>query len=74
MMGRQRNDQRQLFYAFDLETVVPTDHLLRGIDAVLDLSELRAHLSPFYSHTGRPSGLRVSQPAAVLRVLSICFS
>ena len=37
MMGQQTSDQRQLFYAFDLEMVVPGDHLLRGIDAVLGL-------------------------------------
>ena len=32
-----------------------TDHLLRSIDRFLDLSDLRQHLEPFYSHTGRPS-------------------
>jgi hypothetical protein len=39
MMGRHTSDQGKLFYAFDLDMIVPTDHLLRGIDAVLDLSE-----------------------------------
>jgi len=34
---------------------VPQDHLLRQIDRFLDLSDLREHLAPFYSHTGRPS-------------------
>ena len=28
---------------------------MRGIDRFLDLGELRRHLAPFYSHTGRPS-------------------
>ena len=55
MMGRQSSDQDRLFYSFDLETIVPLDHLLRGIDNFLDLSDLRDHLSSFYSHTGRPS-------------------
>jgi len=70
MMGRQRNDQRQLFYAFDLETVVPTDHLLRGIDAVLDLSDLRSHLAPYYSHTGRPS----IDPVLMMRMLIVGYA
>ena len=38
MMGRLKGDQSQLFYEFDLDDVVPPDHLVRQIDAVLDLS------------------------------------
>ena len=38
MMGRLDRGQRQLFYAFNLEEVVPQDHLVRGIPEVLDLS------------------------------------
>jgi hypothetical protein len=37
MMGRQDKPER-LFYKFSLERHVPEDHLLRQIDAVLDLS------------------------------------
>jgi len=36
--------QGQLFYQFNLDEVVPADHMLRNIDAVLDLSDLRAQL------------------------------
>ena len=54
MMG-QTASQDQLFYAFNLSDHVPRDHLLRGIDRFLDIGELRQHLAPFYSHTGRPS-------------------
>ena len=43
------------FYEVNLEDVVPADHFLRKIDAVLDLSWLRAELAPYYSHTGCPS-------------------
>ena len=53
--GRRRQDQGQLFYAFDLEAVVPDDHQVRQIAAVLDLSWVRTELAPHYSHTGRPS-------------------
>jgi hypothetical protein len=36
-MGRRERGQGQFFYAFDLDKVVPTDHLVRQIDGVLDL-------------------------------------
>jgi transposase len=71
MMGHQRDDQEHLFYAFNLEDHVPKDHLLRGIDHLLDLSDLRQYLTDFYSHTGRPS----IDPELTIRMLIIgyCF-
>lgn len=71
MMGQHSGSQDRLFYSFDLDTHVPADHLLRRIDHVLDLSELRQHLAPFYSHTGRPS----IDPELMVRMLIIgyCF-
>ncbi len=71
MMGRQGGNQEPLFYSFSLEDHVPADHLLRGIDHFLDLSELRQHLAPHYSNTGRPS----IDPALMIRMLVIgyCF-
>ena len=71
MMGRQAGAQDQLFYSFNLDDHVPTDHLLRRIDRFLDLSELRRHLVPFYSHTGRPS----VDPELLIRMLIVgyCF-
>ncbi|VWX56206.1 hypothetical protein VARIO8X_110173 [Burkholderiales bacterium 8X] len=45
----------------------PHDHLLRGADRFLDLGELRQHLAPFYSHTGRPS----IAPELMIRMLVI---
>ncbi len=55
MMGRQQAAQVPLFYTFNLDDHVPTNHLLRGIDQFLDLSELHQHLAPHYNHTGQPS-------------------
>ena len=71
MMGRQRGRQKQLFYSFNLDDHVPSDHLLRGIDQFLDLGDLRRHLAPFYSHTGRPS----IDPQLLIRMLIVgyCF-
>jgi hypothetical protein len=39
MMGQQAGVQDQLFYSFNLDSHVPPDHQLRGIDRFLDLSE-----------------------------------
>ena len=55
IMGERRVTQEQLFYGFSLERHVPADHLPRKIDRFVDLSEVRAHLEPFFSETGRPS-------------------
>src|ERR1017187_3232564 len=48
MMGRLERDQGQLFYSFCLEEVVPDDHQVRAIAAVLDLSWVYGELSPHY--------------------------
>ena len=55
MMGQLPPSQNTLFYDFSLEQFVPQNHLLRQIDSLLDLRELRDHLASYYSHTGRPS-------------------
>ena len=64
--------QERLFYEFSLDDVVPVDHLLRRIDAVLDLSWLRGELRHYYSAIGRPSVC----PELMIRMLLIgyCFS
>ena len=69
MMGCNDNGQAQFFYSFELEEVIPEDHLVRNIDRFLDLGELRAHLAPFHSHTGRPS----IDPELMIRMLIIGY-
>ena len=49
MMGRLDQNQERLFYSFRLDEVVPDDHLVRQIAAVLDLSWVHAELAPYYS-------------------------
>jgi transposase len=70
MMGQHSGNQDRLFYAFNLDDHVPPEHLLRGIDRFLDLNDLRQHLTPFYSHTGRPS----VDPELMIRMLIIGYS
>ena len=55
MMGRRNQDQGHLFYSFDLDAVVPGDHLVREIAAVLDLTWVHDELAPHYPAIGRPS-------------------
>jgi hypothetical protein len=55
MMGRLNQYQRQLFYLFCLEDIVPVDHRVREIAALLDLSWVHAELAPHYSPLGCPS-------------------
>jgi transposase len=55
MLGPKQEMQEALFYEFSLERHAPEDHLLCWIDGLVDLSEVRTHLAPFYSSTGRPS-------------------
>ena len=55
MMGERRMMQEALFYGFSLERHVPDNHLRRTIDRFVDLSEVRTHLEPYCSETGRPS-------------------
>jgi transposase len=69
MMGEHSGSQSRFFYRFNLEDRVPADHLLRKIDAVLDLSKLRSQLAPHYSHTGRPS----IDPELMIRMLLIGY-
>ncbi len=69
MMGRHNQDQGQLFYSFDLDAVVPEDHLVREIAAVLDLSWIHSKLAPHYPTMGRPS----IDPVLMIRMLIIGY-
>lgn len=67
---RPRQDaQSALFYEFSIESHVPADHMLRSVDHFVDLSDIRKHLAPFYSSTGRPS----VDPELMIRMLLIGY-
>ena len=68
-MGRGKQGQGQFFYAFDLDKVVPPDHLVRQIDGLLDLSWVHKELAPYYSRTGRPS----IDPVLMIRMLIVGY-
>ncbi len=69
MMGHWKAGQNRLFYSFNLDEHIPQNHLLRGIDRCLDLSELHHHLADYYSHTGRPS----IDPELMIRMLIVGY-
>lgn len=70
MMGPRQVSQGALFYEFTIEDHVPADHLLRGIDRFVDLGDMRRHLAPFYSTTGRPS----VDPELMIRMLIVGYA
>jgi transposase len=69
MMGQLNRDQEQLFYSFCLDEVVPDDHLVRAIAAVLDLSWVHAELASYYPKIGRPS----IDPVLMIRMLIVGY-
>jgi len=69
MMGQLPAAQNALFYEFSLEHHIPDDHLLRQIDQLLDFDAIRQHLTPHYSHTGRPS----IDPELMIRMLLLGY-
>jgi transposase len=69
MMDRREGGQDQFFYSFDLDKVVPPDHLVRQIDGVLDLGWVHKELAPYYSHTDRPS----IDPVLMIRMLIVGY-
>jgi transposase len=69
MMGRRERGQGQFFYSFDLDRVVPPDHLVRQIDGILDLGWVHKELGSYYSHTGRPS----IDPVLMIRMLLVGY-
>ena len=67
--GRLNHDQRQLFYSFCLDEVVPDDHLVRAIASVLDLSWVHKEFAGYYPTTGRPS----IDPVLMIRMLIVGY-
>ena len=68
MMGTQEAPAL-LFYDFDMEAHVPSDHLLREIDRFLDVDTIRQQLKQYYSHLGRPS----IDPELIIRMLVVGY-
>jgi transposase len=70
MLGdEKRQGTGEMFHCFNLEELVPAGHMLRRIDAVLDLSWLRAEVADCYSDRGRPS----VDPEVIVRMILLGY-
>ena len=71
MMGRQKGDQRRLFYEFHLDDRIPKNHLVRRIGVIVTaaLADLHKELEPHYSDIGRPS----IDPELMIRMLIVGY-
>jgi len=70
MLGDEKKfDTDGLFHYFNLEELIPPDHLLRRIDAVLDTSWVREEVAGHYSDRGRPSW----DPEVILRMILLGY-
>jgi hypothetical protein len=69
MMGRLKGDQGQFFYSFCLDDVVPDDHRVREIAAVLDLSWVHTELAPLLLAAWPP----IDRPVLMIRMLIVGY-
>jgi len=69
MLGPRQEAQGALFYDFSIEDHIPSDHVLRAIDGIINLSGVRQHLAKFYSTSGRPS----IDPELMMRMLLVGY-
>src|SRR6516164_4208073 len=67
--GSAERRARSILLLFDLDKVVPADHLVRQIDGFLDLTWVHKELAPYYSHTSRPS----IDPVLMIRMLILGY-
>lgn len=68
MLGQRRSNLTQLEFVC-IEDLVPHDHILRRIDAVLDLKDFHETVRRLYADDGRPS----EDPELILRMLLLGY-
>jgi len=54
MLGPRQEAQSALFYDFSIEDHVPSDHVLRAIDGIIDLSGVRRIWARSIAQPGGP--------------------
>ncbi|EUJ33306.1 transposase, partial [Listeria floridensis FSL S10-1187] len=55
MLSKHQDDIRHQMVAISMDDLVPEDHLVRKVDAVIDFDFIYPLVEHTYSHTGRPS-------------------
>jgi transposase len=70
MLGdEKRRETPELFHTFNVEQLIPPNHILRRIDAVLDTSWIRKEVEDCYSKVGRPSW----DPEVIVRMILLSY-
>ena len=67
-MNQWRHDARKEAVIIDIDTLVPSDHLLRKIERVMDYEWIYERLAPYYCHhNGRPG----TDPVVLIKMVLI---
>ena len=70
MQSRKNRQQEELFIATSLRDMIPEDHILKRVDAILDLSWFHDEVREYYcQENGRPS----IDPESALRLMLAGF-
>ena len=70
MIGKQQRWQEDLFVAGPLSSLIPEDHILKRVDAILDLSWLPELVKDVYC---ADNGRRSIDPESALRLMLAGF-
>jgi transposase len=68
LQGKKEFNQR-IYYDFNLESMVPDNHLLKRIEKVISFEFVRDKTKTYYSHTGKPS----IDPVVLIKMLLIGY-
>ena len=70
MLGDEKKlDSGDMFHVFNVDELIPVNHLLRRLDAVLDTSWVRKEAAECYSDRGRPSW----DPEVIIRMILLGY-
>jgi transposase len=70
MLGDEKKlDSGDMFHVFNVDELIPPNHLLRRLDAVLDTSWVRKEVADCYSDRGRPSW----DPEVIIRMILLGY-
>lgn len=72
MIGTQDQWQGMLCVAGSLDTLSPSDHILKRVDKVLELSWLR-EIEPFHAYDKKSNFKRSEEPTRFLEVATVGF-
>lgn len=69
MMGRRNNDERSQIQMLSIDDLVPQDHLIRKIDAAIDLSFIYDKVKDLY----KPGGRESIDPVVLIKIVMIQY-